>query len=467
MPKKTIALVLVLVMAALCACGKNINKTDDNAEPDTVPAVADVAETETGDSTEKEPAATPAALDVTVSISLEKLGEISNADFDPDDINGYDSSSKKYTILDYMGNNNLNDTYDKISYVSDSDGLFIVCKTEKMPNGVGLVGRDGTVYIDCDASLIDPLSNRFFGVYYAEKQASNEEEALLYVSSENTVSLSKREGDAVYSGYLSVYDTEKKEFVPGIKITKNQRFHMLSEECFYHYSDGSNIIYDAEGNLVKSFVNNSPKVVDDFVICVDNDWTHVYDENGNRLFSTIHDVSAIYDGKYFAEFENSEYHLYDSNENPITNIGFEFAPEYNGYFFWERKADSNIYGCIDITGNVIVDFTAENIYAAEGEDYLIVENGDNVSYVLTNGTIITEQELSEKMSEIDEINDSIITDRDTSTHLYSVYAFPSCEKLLSDQYYAVKNPRNSNLLYCKTAEGVWEVYRIVFSSIGQ
>ena len=168
--KKTIALVLVLVMAALCACGKKTGKDDADASPDPVSQTPVVSDTDTINDSEAKPDAEPAKQSLSVSVSLEKLGVITDGDFDPDDVNGFDSSTKQYSLCDYMGENKLNETYDKVEPVTGREGLFLVTKADKMPNGVGLVSRDGNVYIPCSAAIIEPLSDRFFTVFYAEKE---------------------------------------------------------------------------------------------------------------------------------------------------------------------------------------------------------------------------------------------------------------------------------------------------------
>ena len=462
MLKKTITLLVILVLVALCACAKNTNNTDANSEPKSNPSAFDVSEENGKDIAAIETDNGSNVMDV--SVSLEKLGEIEDAGFDPEDINVYDRDTKKYTICDYTGENVLNDSVDEIEYVLGSDRLFVVTKEDKMPNGVGLVGGDGTVYIDCSAAVIEKMTDRFFEVYYADKEVKTPDEALFYWQGHSFAvnSMQPQEGDLLYAGRKMIFDIEAKAFVPDIVISdRNSNFEIVHSNAIALTDSYQHImeIYDANGQTV-AMPNAEMRMIGEYLYYREDDWRHIYDGDGNKLFSTILDVDKVFDENFFDVMADGGYRLYDRNENPVSDIVFNSTPNYNGSLFWGHKKGKGSYGCIDSSGNIIVNFNAENISASESKDYLIVENGNKKSYVLANGTVVTDKDLSSKMSEIDWINDSVVTDRDESTHLYTVYAFPSCEKLLSAQYYNVKNPKFSNLLYCKTEDAKWEVYRI-------
>ena len=485
--KKAIAVILTIVMVLLCACGKGGNANSDDQASGSVSSDADSGADR--DNTGKtEPDAGASSKDAAVSVSLERIGVITDEDFSPDDIVGYDSSTKKYSVCDYLGENKLNDVYDTAEYVNGSDGLYIVAKADKMPNGVGLVGMDGTVYIDCSASGIQPLSDRFFSVYFAEKEVTEKEDALFYFGN-HSFTLDPEEGDTLYAGYGMVYDLDAGAFVPDVKITtQGASFYAIHPDCLCIEDPGYVVsaVFDADGKPVSGLPDAKLRYMNGYLYCSDAGRTDVFDGTGSKLFSTELHLDRIYEGKYYSSFEDDVYRLYDAEGNPVSDIGFKYSPFYNGSFFWEKRPGEDTEGCIDTAGNIIVDFDAEAIQEAEAgflvafypdDQYVMIgkngavfkglqkgglysvsvkENGDGQAvYILKDGDYTLKlNDVSWGSAEF------IAVDRDADSRLFAAYETVTGAKLLDYQFSRIEQPNNVNVLYCEKEDGSWEVYRI-------
>ena len=375
--------------------------------------------------------------------------------------------------------------------VTGREGLFFVTKADKMPNGVGLVSRDGEVFIPCSAAIIEPLSDRFFTVFYAEKEVTDKEEALFYFSESHVSIGGPKDGDTMYAGYGTVYDFETKNFISDVKVTESGvSFVALAPDCIGLENAGSTVdaVYEASGKQVGGFPEGTLRRMGSYLYVEQDDQTDVYDGTGKKLFSTGLDVDEVYDGKYFASYDDDACLLYDANGNTVTDVRFDGTPGYDGRFFWERKAGEDAYGVIDTTGAVVIDFDADYIEENRIPGFLVAAY-DNDTYALidVNGTVYSglaesgiysvsvkesggsanvyvfaDNDYTLKLNDVSWGHaDYIAIDRDEDSRLFAAYETATGEQLLDYRYVRIEQPNNIDALYCKTEDGAWEVYRIV------
>ena len=185
---------------------------------------------------------------------------------------------------------------------------------------------------------------------------------------------------------IQVYDAEQKQFVPGLSITSEDRVDATIDLIFV-----GETVYKADGTEFGKATN--PDVEDYSYVATGKAGEHsAYSSDGTKLFFKEENISPLSGtGDYFKIFNDEGCGILDKKGEELISPQYENISTnsvgggtLNSGCLCAQK--NELWGMIDLNGNVIHDFTASSVteYLGEGVFRVKVE-GDLDTYWTANG----------------------------------------------------------------------------------
>lgn len=363
--------------------------------------------------------------------SVSKVSEFTsenNLDYDSSEkVLLKNNSNETYTVYDLNGKvvGNYQGIYEIINgyYM-----LYDYTDDENEANCKGLLNQNGKVLIDCNTAGITKLqdnkttqteySDRYLNVFYSEGVTDDVNECYFYSSSGISLG-SPSKTDIMYTGYSMVYDVYKNRFVPDIKFTKdNSSNYGVTGDYIYNYDGKKTSFYDEDGKLVYETNNSVSAMNCGYIIENNNNEFVVYDLKNidNEIYKSTNILYCISgNGIYLKENIDGKYKISDIHGNYISDSYFSNVTyESNGNFV-VQESDTDKYGVVDNSGNIILDFSDESISKIDN-GYYYRRNKDAFD-VVDNAGVAYENLKSNKS-----LYNSLIFD-ETDDNLYNVFIF--------------------------------------------
>ena len=415
---------------------------------------------------------------------------------------GYDTFMQRngdaIDLLSASGDVLLSDL-DDIDYLG---GGLISARTpleEDNVNTTGLYTTDGSTLVANEAaSIVMPCnredgSARFVGLIYTTEETDNEDECIIYFTSD-MISLSVGEEDIMYKGYMRIYDVERQQFVPGLEFSSVPRdaLHDLGSS-FVIQHDGAATMYDPDGN---SLWESEAYLADSSynAVTVSNDGTYyIVDSTGSDTFQSDYSISVVSAAMdYFSVYDgesDAPYHVIDINGSRVSETALPIVYDASANIIRTQDADGN-YIAVDFDGTVVdddVDLTSfvcggygyishenSDLYSVitpeavisdleEGSTYQLYFGKDNYPVALNTGEVFG-TELDTENTDADLLAPALASFRLTSSSgtKYCVYDVFTGEELLPPEYDEINIA--GNYLYAGKSDSsgsdTWEVYRI-------
>lgn len=345
--------------------------------------------------------------------SLQEAGAIE----DPDGnlrfsygLNGvlYTEKEDMYQLCSDLGAEVEGAAYADIDEVTD--GYYVARREEDGMIQSCLIKEDGTVLIPYGPALIDQLSDRFLKVVYAEEVTENEDEAIIYFTSQ-MLSLGPEEDDVLYKGYLLVYDLEGERFLDNLRVTSGYtNLYATDETVFVQDYEGTPALYDGDGTVINDDMSGVTRVGSFFSKWQDG-MTIVYSDRMERLFETTLQLSGIESRKdCLSYYEDGKYGVLGTDGSILIPASYEYPLRDGG----ENLIfdDDTRKGIVKPDGTVLAEDAFDYISFENGYYVAYYPDGDNDVLISSDGTVYSNIEGS--------IPDTLVSIR-TGEESYSVY----------------------------------------------
>ena len=310
------------------------------------------------------------------------------------------TDDNKYQLLNYQGVNALGESYDRVQ--SFGRDTWLVYQADKGVNNCGLVKGDGTVLIPVSAAIIKEISDsneshRFLEVIYATEEVSNEKDAYLF-KTEKFAAISPEAGDKLYKGYSLFFDLEKNQFVGDLKREDTAEAYSISVFGDKLYFDRRNVLYDANGAVVKE-LSNSDYINRGFLFeRGDDGLCSVYNSDLEKVATLQEQPDGVYFGGQlfaFRDYDTDLTTIRDREGAQVGDLPFEYAPYECGSSLYGHDADDH-YLVMDRTGKTLIDAEAGVTYVDEEPfGFLRLNFADDTEGLLyPDGTIVKAEEQS-------------------------------------------------------------------------
>ena len=369
-------------------------------------------------------------------------------------------------------------------------------------NTTGLFTTDGQTLIPCEAASVvlphnrEDGSARFLGVIYTTGETDNEEECIIYFTSD-MISLSVGEEDIMYKGYAKIFDLATGEFVPGIELSNFARNGINDlGSSFVLEHDGVCTMYDPDGNVLWETDGMLNDAGYNTVLVSSGGKDYIVDASGKDSFSSDSSMSLVnapkdYYSIYDAESE-SPYHLIDSTGARVNESTYPIIYESNGNFYHTRNSeDKDIVTAED--GSVADDSIDSMYYALGGYGYIKQDDSEQYSIITPNGLIEGVEGYQESnlifnrgteavalntgeafASDVEAQDMRVLLPGLVSAYLssssgshYAVYDFFTGEELLAPEYDDIYLA--GDYLYAKktdsTGKDTWDVYKVRLAAV--
>lgn len=434
-----------------------------------------------------------------MSVSLEKVGEVSGDDFNYRSYTfrkaGILEQSEKdgyaaYTVLDPYGEVLIDKLYD--GYSDLKDDYFVVYDAEAYPNYRGLVKNDGTILLPCEAVGIREVSggDRYLEIVFATEEVENEEDAYLYLTDRMFSFGGPEDEDVLYDGYSKVYDLQEERYVEGIEITNPaESLAQVGDNIFL--SSRKHELYNPDGELLSDDPGN---LQNGYFYTRDSDTKEYsyYDGDLNLLYTLdfypsriIGDFDLLVINDQIEEDGDYFYWLADTDGERISDYYEHSISQYGD--FLESYNDDDYYEIMDLEGNVLVPFSEEVTSTYElSFGFLSFRKGeDNYSLIYPDGKIVEnisdssfsfpiyretddgyevfitdDADYSMSVYRVSTVNNlrgviAVRSDEDSSS--YALYSVKTGEQLLPEEYDRFETA--GGYLYAKKGDD-WEIYQI-------
>ena len=378
-----LALTLLLALTALTGCENMIlpPSSDTNApadtDTDTEPTAAPIANDLSGFKADK-----IGSVDKKVSINLTESSGVIYEDRSGDIV--------KYGILTLDGKNDTGAKYTSCSaveqYFEVSTATSLSVDDPSSLNCIGVVDANGNEVIPMQYASVKSINERFMQVTEVTERTDNEDEALVYYSS-NTFSLTAGEDDPLFKGIWYIYDVTTGKKVPDASGTNRYILSAYGDCVKYTTDDQQDLLVNANGEPL-------PEDADMF-------------ENG------LYSLSSGSEGAVYRGTDNTKLFDFDSSTgyNPIDSEGdYIVASKYADGAFKYVLMDTNghvvsaefdehpyVYGelihmndtIVDLQGNILVDGTFGSVYEEEclGGAWFL-RNDEEYTLVNKDGTVL-------------------------------------------------------------------------------
>ncbi len=394
-----------------------------------------------------------------------------------------------------------NGTYSDELYDIDDYGEYYALRTESYDdevNATGFFAADGEQLIPYEAAFVDWVDtnisewdeffpHRYLSVTYSDGETDDESEAYFYLTS-SYLTLSPGEDDVLYKGHGKIYDTETRQFVPGIELTDPSLDIYECGDAIVIGNGGVLTMYDADGKELltseSGSYNSAYDAIGNGILVLKDDWGYaVYDDTGAKLFESKNALSVIDSANGYIKMYDSASGLYsilDSNGNQLMDLTFKSVNMENGIGF-RVKTEEDVTQLISKDGEVIAEtddsygFTeyiagyatleTDDTYSLYGPSGLIAEELLSYSYDLyylyeANGSFLVLNTGENKVPEASldtSIGTGLLRVEDESSGLYGLYDLFTGEQLLDCSYKAIS--ATSTHIYAR-ADDTWEIYSL-------
>lgn len=303
-----------------------------------------------------------------VGIKLEEVGTVKDQSQDiyfQDNALLKVKSEKEAELLNYLGEKATDKTYKGVNYLGN--GIYEVSDaSSKEANSVGLVNKEGEEILPCEAAKLeflagngDILSDRYLRVIYTTGETKNEEEAILY-STDNMFSIAPDEGDTLYTGYIQIYDLEKKQFIPDFKSTNGSQYSLVpcGDNIIYEDENGTKTLLNAEGKELQKMEASGASVGKTTYFYEDNGISRICDAQGNQLYETQNYIHVVDGTDYYTANDGENTTLITKEGASVLNLGGGDVYEIHENVVKVYKDDK--YSLFTLDG--------EEIYAAPNSD---------------------------------------------------------------------------------------------------
>jgi len=393
--KKIITMILLglFAVSAISGCSKNTkNNVQENGKATSVVETNDNKTAEEKEETTEISEEKAKKLDV--KLKAEKIGSVQTSDRTLNYAEGgiyYKNKNNKYGIISLDGKS---DTGAKYNYCKQNGKYFDVSSrtisedaTVNDMNSVGVVDGNGNVIIPEAYASISVLNDRFIRVCEVTAKTNSKDDALVYASNSNYVSLGPGANDTLYKGTWYVYDIRTGKKVVGVKGTMPYRVTTYGDYISFYTDDGKEKNVNSAG---ESLVEGATLLKDGSYVVKEGSVGVVYDTEGNKLFeyeAGDYSISSLSnDDRYFVARKTVDskykYFLVD-RKGKIVSSEFERTPSVYGN---NLCLDGKLY---DFKGNVVFEekmyewfldeLVTGNVFSIQTEDkkiFLITERGE-------------------------------------------------------------------------------------------
>ena len=287
-------------------------------------------------------------------------------------------------------------TLSNVEYIGE--GLYEARKSSAdSVNTVALIDTKGEIIIPFEAASIDWLKSedetqhRFLKVIYTTEPTSSKDDCFIYFTS-NPISLGPKDGDLYYKGYAKIFDFEKKQFIPDLKITNRDSYcvEAIKGGVVYADEDGKKTLYSADGKAVVSTDKYNFKTDGTVVIVTDKDYNNtVYNGDGSILLETKDSLATIGgQGTALASYDKStgKRILIDYNGNKLSDKDFVTAYDISAGIVRITQDSSGLSSLINLDGSVIVD-NKKSLYSLIPGYYYYTTDDDKKAIINADGEI--------------------------------------------------------------------------------
>ena len=335
-------------------------------------------------------------------IELEQVGELSS-----DSIRlSYDAfieaaGEESAYVYDVNGSKVTGDEINGIKYLEN--GLYTLSKAGATDvNSCALMNADGKILIPFEHAIYAWPQNinngsykqtRYITVFTGTEETKNKEEALFFTT-DSFVAISPGEDDIMYKGYAEIYDLQKEQFVPGIKLEQVDKYdtvNVVGNSLLIENEDGSYTMYDENGKKLKD-LNSTTK--SNGLAAVEKSQSgsgySVFDDQGKEISSGAGSANVFESASgYLSVYEDGKYNVVDVSGKSVIKApidGTVYGEDHDVY----RTDGGKGYRLIDgATGAVLAD--AEKNISNEGYGLYTYETGDKICALVTPSGLLSEE----------------------------------------------------------------------------
>ena len=307
----------------------------------------------------------------------------------------FDRGGESLTLLSSAGEELL-PGIDDIDYLGGGLYEARLPLEESNVNTTGLFTTDGQTLIPCEAASIvlphnrDDGSARFLGVIYTTEETDNEDECIIYFTSD-MISLSVGEEDVMYKGYAKIFDLAAGDFVPNVELSSLSRNGMNDlGDSFVLEHDNICTMYDADGNVLWETDGMLMDAGYSTVLVSTGGKDYIVDASGKDSFASDNSIGLInapmdYYSIYDDESEHP-YHMIDSTGNRISENTYSIIYDSEGCIYQTKDADDK-YIAVSEDGSVLAGNISTLYYSLGGYGYIEQEDSELYCAVTPNGLI--------------------------------------------------------------------------------
>lgn len=363
-----------------------------------------------------------------VGIKLEEVGIVEDQSQDiyfQDNALLKVKSEKEAELLNYLGKKATDKTYKGVNYLGN--GIYEVSDaSSKEANCVGAVNKEGEEVLPCEAAKIDFMtgsgdivSDRYLKVIYTTGETKDKGEAVLYAT-DNEFSFSPGEDDTLYTGYIQIYDLEKKQFIPNFKTTNGSQYCLVpcGDNFIYEDENGTKTLLNADGRELQKMEAYGASVGKTTYVYENNGISRICDAEGNQLYETQNSINAV---------DGTDYYTVDDGENKVL-ITKDGAP----------VLDLGGGDVFEIRENVVRVYNDDkySLFTLEGEEIYAAQNSDiNINYIGRGYWTVEESEgtyrIFTETGECGKTNSCALSNYIEDGDKYKVYIFNDGDYTLS------------------------------------
>lgn len=295
-------------------------------------------------------------------------------------------------------------TYVSVEYI-DGDYYAVSDVTEYAStapadiNIFGVANVDGELIIEKEYASIDYLNERFLKVITVTEITENEDDAIIYLTSNMFSIGGPSEGDTLYKGKWQIYDIEAQQFVPGLSGTTSANLYAYGNMIEVGIGD----IYTADGEKMPEGTD----VLENgyYTILDDNYIETLYNTDGEEVY-VLEEDCGIYESctsspEYFIMTDRSGSSnvymiidetgkVYTRTDKTVTDLLFGKV-----VVFYENSS----YGLLDFDGNVVAasEYRYINSDKTFNIEIIALVTNTNVKYIYPNGEVAAETIISDAL----------------------------------------------------------------------
>ena len=201
-----------------------------------------------------ENAAQTALLTTDAGVVLEEVGSFPATKMSIIENKIYQNTTTGQMLYDYLGRP-LGEQYYAVNeyniYATYQDYYILDgVNAENMPITNLMTAEGEKVFEEDIVGMLSRINDAYVAVLFATGTTDNEEEVLFYTSAyDMSIIAGPSEGDTFYTGYVQLYNLEKREFVAGVTLP-DVYMNAIGDSVLTLRADGSFVLFDREGNMI-------------------------------------------------------------------------------------------------------------------------------------------------------------------------------------------------------------------------